>query len=719
MQVLKYFLIFLTGISMLFQTSILGQSTQYGQLKGSITDAKNNEPLPGVNLIVVGTVLGTSTNLEGIFSLIKIPVGSYQLKATMMGYEAQTKSVTIRSNQITELDFKLTETVIETPALVVTASKRRQSIQDSPTSLSVITSNDIERVNEAYLDQALKNAPGVHFTVNNINVRGSSGFSRGAGSRVLLLVDGIPMMPGDSGDIKWDVIPITQVKQVEIVKGAGSALYGSQALGGIVNVITKEPSEEPKTNIRFAAGMHDKPYWPEWEWTDRTLHFTQVDVSHSHSFGKLNLVLSGNKRQDTGFSQNSHYQTWSTLGKLRYSFSPQTYLIFNTRWNYRKAGELILWKNQHDALRVPDESIGQETNSSKLNLSSIFRKVVNRNFAYKVQAAYLRNWWKTQFPDHIDESTGDNIRAEAQFDLEPCKNHSITTGSEIILDYVTSNIFGNHDGQGWAGYLQHQYKPWQPLAVTAGLRFDFHQVDEMDAEMEWSPKVGLVYRPTQTTSIRTSAGKGFRTPTMAEMFTSTVVSGFRVTPNENLTAERSWSYELGLNQYLSKNIYLDLALFSTDYWDLIEGQPDEAYNIQFKNLTRARISGAEINLKTMWFHKHFGVNLNYTFMDPKDITLDKSLAYRPRHLASVAFDFNYGILGINLDYRYNSRIEEVLLYPEDDRVENKVMDAKVSLNWQNYQLAFDADNIFQYHYVPVERNIAPIRRYMITLSAVF
>lgn len=686
-------------------------------VKGTVISADTKKPLPGANVIVSGTVFGTITDTDGRFVLDRLPAGTYQIKATMMGYKAQTQSVRVNSEQIPRLEFKLPETVIETPALVVTASKRRQSIQDSPSSLAVVTSKDMERLNEGYLDQALRNAPGVHFTVQNVNIRGSSGFSRGAGSRVLLLVDGIPMMPGDSGDIKWDVIPTSQVKQVEIVKGAGSALYGSYALGGIINVITKEPTDKNETTIRMAAGIHDKPYWEEWRWTDRTLHFSQVDVSHTHNWNKLNLLLSANRRQDTGFSQNAHYQTWGALSKIRYSFSPQTYLVLNGRWTYRKAGEVILWRNQHDALTIPPESLGQGTNSSKVNFNTIFRKVVTPKFAYKVQTAYLRNWWKTVFPDHVDESTGNNWRTEVQFDLSPSDKHSVTFGSEFILDRVDASIFGDHDGRGWAVYLQDEYRIFKPFSVTAGVRYDRFQIDQDISDYEWSPKLGLVYRPTMLTSVRASAGHGFRAPTMAEMFTSTIVSGFRVVPNPDLTAERSWSYEMGLNQVLSQNIFFDLAVFRTDYWDLIEGQPDETNTIRFDNLTRARISGAEVSLRTRWWQRILGIDVSYTYMQPRNITLNKALAYRPEHLLTLSLSLNYGPFGLNADYRYNSRIEEVLLYADDDRVAKKMADARLSYDWKSYQFSFDVDNIFNYNYVPVERNIAPIRKFMLTLSA--
>ena len=158
----------------------------------------------------------------------------------MMGYKKVDKQININRTDSQQFDIRLQPTILETPELVITANKRRQSIQDSPTSIGVITSLDFREKNEIYLDNLLEHASGVNFVGSQINIRGSSGFSYGAGSRVLLLIDGVPVMPGDSGDIKWDIIPASQIERIEIIKGAGSALYGTSAFGGAVNVITKQ-----------------------------------------------------------------------------------------------------------------------------------------------------------------------------------------------------------------------------------------------------------------------------------------------------------------------------------------------------------------------------------------------------------------------------------------------------------------------------------------------
>jgi len=314
---LSIFLLLITVISIV-------HAAEYGSIKGTIVDKTTKEPLPGANIIVENTMLGTISDIKGNFVIAKIPAGQYRIKATMMGYKGDIAKVVIVVQQTSTLNFELKETVIETPELVVTAGKKAQSFQDVPNSVSVVTINEIERKNRAFLDEVLEYTPGVDIIEGDINIRGSSGFSLGAGSRVLLLVDGIPMMPGDSGDIKWDIIPLSQISRVEVVKGAGSALYGSHALGGVVNIISKEPTSQPFTEVKFSSGIYDDPYYSEWKWTDNLRYFNQADISHSNKYKNVGILLTGGRKGSTGYQQNGEYVKWRIrevefIGKIGFS----------------------------------------------------------------------------------------------------------------------------------------------------------------------------------------------------------------------------------------------------------------------------------------------------------------------------------------------------------------------------------------------------------------
>src|SRR2546422_7986023 len=138
--------------------------------------------------------------------------------------------------------------------IVVTTAKRPQSLEDVVPSVALLSDSDIAKRAVNTIDEAVDKAPGVQFLSGQVNIRGSSGFVQGLGSRVLLLVDGVPANRGDRGGISWDLLPVDDVERVEVVKGAGSALYGSAAFGEVVNLITREVPVGVHARLKVSGG---------------------------------------------------------------------------------------------------------------------------------------------------------------------------------------------------------------------------------------------------------------------------------------------------------------------------------------------------------------------------------------------------------------------------------------------------------------------------------
>jgi len=708
-------------ISFLIFIIFLATQILYGQVQtsniiaGTVVDAKTGTPLPGANVMVSGTLFGASTDLAGKFKITKIPPGTYRLRATMMGYKSETLEINLGRNDTGTLNFKLQETVIETPTLVVTAGKKAQSFQDVPNSVSLVLSDEIEQRNLTYLDEVLEYTPGVNVLEGDVNIRGSSGYSMGAGSRVLLLVDGIPMMPGDSGDIKWDIIPLSQIERVEVVKGAGSALYGSHALGGVINIISKEPASQPSTNIKFTAGVYDDPYYDEWKWTDNLRHYNRTSISHSQRFNNVGVLLSAGRIETTGYQQNGWARNYNMLGRFDVKFNSNSSIIVQSNYVTSKSGEIFLWKNQNDVYEMPVTSVGDKTKAYKFSLNSVYRHLISKKFTYKIRTSYFRNYWKHDYHDNDDFSKAEKYGIEFQGDYLLNDFQAFTFGLEGIYDITESALFGNHDGSTWAIYIQDDIKLNALISMTLGFRYDHHYVDTGISDEQFNPKIGLTLKPSTSTTFRASAGRGFRSPTMAEMFTETTTSGFKVIPNPELKAERAWSYEIGLNQILSSNILFDIALFHNDYWNFIEPEPDIQNTVQFLNVNRARIRGLDLSVKSGWFERLLTVSIGYTYLDPKDIETDETLAYRPEHLFTGSINVHKGILNTGLDYRYVSRLDNVKVYPDEDRVAQHVLDGHIGANWKNYTLTLNVNNILNYNYLQIERNMAPMRNYSMSL----
>jgi iron complex outermembrane receptor protein len=734
--------ILLAALFLFHQTA--HSQAQRGAIIGTVKDKGSNETLPGANLVLEGTTLGAASDLEGRYVIRNVPAGTYSLRATVIGYLPSVVSgVKVAAHDTVRLNFSLSQTAIDVPEVVVTASRKAQSFLETPASVSVVGSQRIQEQNFATVDRLLEFIPGVNMMSGQINVRGSSGYSRGAGSRVLLLVDGVPMLPGDSGDIKWDALPPNEVDHVEVVKGAASSLYGSNALGGVINVITKEPSANPMTAIRTTAGVYDEPYYDEWKWTERTLSYNYQDISHSRAIGNLKVRGSLGRRESTGFQQNGHYHRFSGYLKAKHNFSSTSYLTAYGNYARDRHGDIIAWKSENDPYEVADDATGDATLSKKLQLGATYRTLLRQKMTLQLRNAYYTNGFDNRLADATANpfctTHGDTIRVraykndfEAQLDYEWSAKHATTFGAAATLNFIDATLYGEHDGRAAAGYAQHEWRPNPVFTATGSLRFDYNYVDTGLKEYHLNPRLGLVYQLSPRSSLRASAGRGFRAATMAEMFTCTRVGGFTVIPNPNLGSEAAWSYEVG-GQFVLNNLLVNGAIFWNDYEDLIEGDfvtKRSVSVIQFQNFNQARIRGAELEVNGSFWNRRVNFGLSYTYLDARELerrnsqtgvleALDEPLAYRAKDLLTGNVSLKLGKFSFGADSRYVGRIQRVRVYEDDVRVSQKVTNLRAGWRTSPVEVTLNAYNIFQYNYTQVERNLEAPRSVALTTALAF
>ena len=155
-----------------------------------------------------------------------------------IGYQTQTKNIQLTDGETKEFSLTLMPESNQLDDVVISASKYEQKLGDVPVSMAVIKPALIENKATRDAQAIVEQVPGVQINENQVSIRGS-GWSYGAGSRVLVMVDGMPMLAGDANDIKWSAIPLENISQIEILKGASSVLYGSSALNGVINIRTQ------------------------------------------------------------------------------------------------------------------------------------------------------------------------------------------------------------------------------------------------------------------------------------------------------------------------------------------------------------------------------------------------------------------------------------------------------------------------------------------------
>lgn len=699
----------------------------YGVIKGRIVSQETNQPLPSANVMIKGTLIGTNTDYNGNYSIQKIRPGKYILVVSMIGFRREEfKDVVIQAGQETLLEIQLEPTAIQIGQVVITAGKREQTFAEVPVSVSVIDPQTFQRRNAITIDDALRQVSGVSLIESQVSIRGSSGYSKGVGSRTLMLVDGIPLLTGDTGELVFESVPTFNVDRIEVLKGAASALYGSGAMGGIVNVLTKEIPDVPKTYLRLYGGFYDKPYYPEWKWSSKTQFINGFYVAHSRKFADLKTLFAVSRTEDDGYRKNSRWQRWNLYSKNQYRFTPSKNLMLSLNYLEQRRNNFLYWRNLDSALIPPADQLGDRVISKRFSASSLFTNIVTDRFTYSIKGIWYHTDWRDDIEALGNRSTSDFADGEIQFNYQMFAEHIFTFGMQANYNRVRSDIFGRRTGLNTAIYLQDEYKMRDDLRFTFGTRIDFSKLDSLKKQYQINPKLGVAYSYDQLTSIRFSIGRAFRSPSVGEVFTSTIASGIRVIPNPNLKPEKSWSFEAGINRIVSENINLDASIFQSEYDNLIEAKFVSPFTGQFINVTRARIQGLELSAKTSFFEKLLLLNLSYTYLNPRDRVENDILRFRSKHLFYVNTVLSYSNIELGIDFRYISRIEridkEFALYIVDaeKRVPTYVVDAHISSIFKfgdvPIRTSFHINNLLQYNYVELIGNIAPIRNFTLRIE---
>ena len=261
-------------------------STLFGQnfdISGKITDGQNGEPLIGANVVIQWDDFntGAATNSDGEYTIQNVPIGNYTLNVSYIGYEDHEATIAVNENSVI-FNIQLNISAIQLQEYIVTASRgRREKITDAPAAISLISELKIRNASNPNLGDYFKNIKGVDFTASGLDSYNLSarGFNSSFSSRLLTLTDGRMANVPSLRLIAYNVIPLTSddVKQIEVVLGPSSALYGPNAHAGVVNIISKRPQESKGTVVGITGG---------------TRNFSKAQVRHSGSIGNLGYKMS-------------------------------------------------------------------------------------------------------------------------------------------------------------------------------------------------------------------------------------------------------------------------------------------------------------------------------------------------------------------------------------------------------------------------------------------
>lgn len=614
--------LFTAMIAVLFST---GVSAQTYSLSGKIADDKS--PLTGVNIKVNELKIGTSTNQTGNFTLEKIPSGSYTLEISFIGYLSQEINVVVNNSDVVIPDIILKEDVLQLEQVVITATRNEVLRKDAPIVCNVLDDKILTATQSIILSEGLSFQPALRIE-NNCQNCGFNGLRMNGleGAYSQILIDGRPIYNSLQGVYGLEQIPANMIERVEVLRSGGSALYGSSAVAGTVNVITKEPTKNSyylTTNQSFINGTTP----------DRTYLLGADVVNENRTAG---LSLNGfNRNRDfwdsngDGFSEIGQLKATSFSVKGYYKPTKLSKLTINgyNIYEFRRGG------NQFER-PFHETDITESTTHNILNGGITYEQYTkneNHKFSLYANAQNLKRdsyYGGGQDINAYGNSEDNSLVTGLQYSGKLGKfaggNHTLVSGFEYIHNNLKDNApsymrFINQTADQLGFYLQDVWEIGEKVNVLLGGRVDNHN---LVSEPIISPRANILYKITPDLQFRLGYARGFRAPQVfdEDLHITQVGGGGTVVRNSNnLTPEFSnaFSSSLDFNKYYKDwAIGLTIDGFYTQLTNVfileeLGNDPNGDLLLERRNGEGATVAGITINPKLQYKDK-FSFQLGLT-----------------------------------------------------------------------------------------------------------
>lgn len=570
-------------------------SAQNGTLEGVVFDAANGEPLVGATVKAGGT--GASTDETGAFTL-SLPAGNYEVEFLYTGFESRRQTVRLVAGQTTKLEVSLGDANNLLQQATVTSGKFEKPLGEVTVSLDVLKPRLIQNTNTVAIDNVLGKVPGVSIIDGQASIRSGAGFSYGAGTRVLLLMDDMPALQVDAGFPNWGDFPVENISQVEVLKGAASALYGSSAMNGIINLRTGYARDEPETEVAVFGKVWGTPRDENKKWWGRDTSSIALPIETGFSFnhkrkaGRWDFVLGGFGLYRDSYNRDTYSRYGRITPNVRYRVNDRLTLGLNTNFNFGRSGSFFIWAN--DGVGAYQAGLGSASSSN-----GRLRFTIDPSLQYFDKGGNRHKFLGRYFYVHNNNSGNQSndsrmYYGEYQYQRQMDDIGLVATAGVVgIYTTVDANLYsnGNFTNENYAGYLQLDYKAFRRLNLSAGVRYERNvqhspeiipitatRTDTIPngVTRESKPvfRLGANYQAGRATYFRASWGQGYRYPTIAEKFINTDFStGNVVRPNPRLVSETGWTAELGVKQGFRIGEWMgfvDLTAFQSRYFDMME-----------------------------------------------------------------------------------------------------------------------------------------------------
>ena len=558
-------------------------SYSQGILEGQVTSSDG--PLSFVNIGVLGYNIGTFSNEQGKFHLENIPLGQREVLFSFVGFKPHTALLEFKSGKEQFIDIVLEKSFEELEEVVITGTRTERKKTDSPVIVGVIDKKSLENIQANTLADGLNFQSGLRMETDCQTCGYSQLRMNGLGGAYSqILIDSRPIFSSLMGLYGLEQIPTNMIERIEVVRGGGSAVYGSSAIAGTVNVITREPTTD-YLNINLSGGVINNQSFEN-----------SINASVSKVFDRCGITLNANRNDRESYDANG--DGYSELPKLEgnnfglntyYKVGKYSVLGFNLSsiYEYRRGGNKIE-EPAHKAEQSEERHHnilmgGLNFKSSLPNLNS------STSFYVAGQKTTRKHYTGIDHADAYGNTLGQTFMGGFQYNYLS-KSHTLTFGSEYLYDYINDEIelykyLIDQTTNQIGLYVQEDWEINSKITLLGGLRMDKHNLVEHPV---FNPRFNLLFKPFDFTQIRASYSSGFRTPQAFDTdlhiaFAGGGVSFIKLDPNLKEETSKSYSFSINYDKPSEKYIYgFMIDAFHTMLFDafvLEENGQDEQGNM--------------------------------------------------------------------------------------------------------------------------------------------
>jgi outer membrane receptor for ferrienterochelin and colicins len=671
MKKMKRIFVLLLGV--LLVGVVQAQDKSDAMLFGDVKSTTTQEHIPYVRIAVKGTNMGTVADGTGHFKLAHLPVGKCVIVAQVIGYKTQEKEVVMEKGKAVQLFFELEEDPLHLEQVVVTATRTEHHLKDVPIRTEIISSEAIENKNASNIYEALEGTPGIRVESQCQFCNFTMVRMQGLGAEhTQVLINGQPIYSGLAGVYGLQQMSTVDVDKIEVVKGAGSALYGSGAIAGAINIVTKEPDFIPTTTLDLQLGSHKTNRFD----LNSSMRNEKGNIglnifAQRYSEGAIDETGPGMTREEVRNKDGVSDRVMSNLTNVGFglyindAFLKNDQLIIRGKsvFENREGGTMT-----DDYFRNPLTDGTENITTDRYELSLNYNKPIKTKSEINFSMAFTnhnRNATNDSYLNDYMATHGDTVPDLREMRPYLANEHSLTStltfntklkkhslifgvqafydilkesGMYVVVDEASPFLgtsyrsTANKSAREFGVFVQDEWSITDKFMIVPGIRLDHHhsgeeyvsdqQVFEASSfpktnfnETAVNPRMVIKYAISDKFTLRANAGTGFRAPYGFSEDLHLCSGSPRVWKSSDLNPERSMSYNLSADYY-GKQFRVSANLFRTDLKDKIgftDADPHIAalgYDYQWKNIDDAFVQGVELS---MMFNIIRGLNLGVDF----------------------------------------------------------------------------------------------------------